>query len=279
MKNQKIKNKYSDTHDSCCHHPVNKRPMQKNSIPTIATIVVITILSAASPTYADNFYFGGNLGMSMTDDMANTDTLPLFAPGPAPIEAPLYGRSYDTNETSWGLVAGWNMRDWFALELSYTDLGNAGENPFGVFPFGIIVPSTPPLGNPPPDVTPVPPVSFETVFPTSLIALETEEWSLNARFQKTLFSRLSANWAIGISRAEFEAKGNTRFMTSFDPLTGQSVSFNIPIASPGSETGWNWGAGFGWDVNDWLSLDLGYRKHDTKVLDIETVSLRVMFTL
>ena len=121
-------------------------------------------------------------------------------------------------------------------------------------------------------------VSIAVIVPNAAV-LEIEEWSIAAKFRKTLFSKLSANWSVGVTHAQFEALGQVTVneIVSLNPLVFNPVA--IPYASPESETGFNFGLGFAWDFNDRFSADIGYRRHDTRVIDAETVTLRLIFTL
>lgn len=143
--------------------------------------------------------------------------------------------------------------------------------------FGTVAFRSPPVPLPivpPPGGTIVaasPPTDFSA-------ALNIEEWSLAAKFSTDLVSKLSANWLLGVTRAQFESEGSFTFneLISVNPTVINTVS--RPYASPDNETGLIWGIGFAWQTTDRLSLDLGYRKHETQVVDVETTSLRALFT-
>jgi hypothetical protein len=52
-----------------------------------------------------------------------------------------------------------------------------------------------------------------------------------------------------------------------------------PFASPDDETGLIWGFGFTWQAGDRFALDLGYRRNDTRVLELDTLAVGVLFSL
>ncbi|MEM6809821.1 MAG: outer membrane beta-barrel protein [Pseudomonadota bacterium] len=112
---------------------------------------------------------------------------------------------------------------------------------------------------------------------TSSLAVET--WSVNARFRKPLGKRFSANWTVGVSRADFDAKGTFTInqIVSVNPIVTQPRSF--VYEDPGSDTGFRYGIGVEWALNDRFAFDLGYQRHDTQVIDLETVLAKVIVAL
>ena len=241
---------------------------------------------AAPLTLAGDFYIGGNIGVSMIDDTVDTATPSLAAFGEFPSEVSLNGRRFDSNETASGFTVGWNAKDWLSVELSYTDFGNTGQN----LPSGLFGPLPPPsFFGPGPIVTPdplipIPPniggIVTVPVSPNSFAAaLSIEEWSIAAKFRKSLIADLSANWSIGITRAQFDAEGQLTLneIVTLNPLVLNTR--NLPYASPDDETGYNFGFGFEWRFSERFAADIGYRRHDTRALDIETVILQLTVTL
>ena len=243
----------------------------QNRISLIAALMLVI-----QPSIADTFYVGGSIGVSMIDDTASAPLTTAVAPILLPSEFSLNGLAFDSNETASGVFIGWNATNWLALEFGYTDLGNTGLSlQLGFFgtvsltqPIVPIVPLPPPVGI----------VAFSAP-PGTNAALGIEEWSITAKFRKSLFSKLSANWSVGVTRAQFEAFGQLTIneIVSLNPPVFNPVAH--PYASPETETGFNFGLGFAWDFNDRFSADIGYRRHDTRVIDAETVTLRLIFTL
>ncbi len=239
----------------------------------------------AQAAEAEGFYLAGRVGVSTVDDAVSASTTTFSGPG-LPSEIGLNGRPFDSSDAAFGLVIGWEVKPWVALELSYADLGEAesslGGN-FGAVP--LIRPDyapTIPINLPPSAifspvvVTPVPADANKAT-------LSVTEWSLAARFRANVVSRLSANWSIGISHNEFDADGVLMVLQPIDPAPPAPVPVfefvDIPYASPSSETGFNWGLGFEWAFNDRFAADLGYRQHKTGVLDVETVTLQIKLSL
>lgn len=231
-------------------------------------LLIGALFMLGPPAIAGDFYVGASIGVSMIDGTVDTANNP-------PDGISLNGRSFDSNETTKGITIGWNAKDWIAVELAYTDFGNAGqETPVLTVPTGPIE-FNPPVS--PPFIDP-PPVVF---FPSSIFggsALAVEEWSLAARFRKALVSGLSANWSVGITRAQFDAEGSLSVaeVVTVNPLVVNRVE--VPYASPEDETGYYFGFGFEWGFSDLFSADIGYRRHDTRVIDVETVTLRLIAT-
>lgn len=227
---------------------------------------------------AGDYYITGGVGVSKIDDTVDTTTPSLVVFGDFPNEVSLNGRPFDSDETASELAVGWKAREWLSVELGYTDFGNAGQSlPTGLFgPVPVARPANPPL---------IPPAGFVGVAPVPIApdlfsaALSMEEWSLAAVFRKPLLSDLSANWSIGVTRAQFDAEGRLTVneIVTLDPLVLNSI--DLPYASPKSETGYRFGFGFDWRINERFSADVGYRRHDTRVITIETILLRLIVTL
>ena len=245
------------------------------------------ILLVAPLAVAGSFYIGGSVGVSMIDDTVDTSVPSLVSFGEFSNEIPLDGRSFDSNETASGFTIGWNAKDWFSVELGYTDFGNTGQSlpsgllgpvpPTGFFgPVPIVTPADPPI--------PIPPnfggvISFPASPNLFAAALSVEEWSITAKFRKSLISDLSANWSIGVTRARFDAEGQLTVneVVTLDPLVLNTI--DLPYASPDDETGFNFGLGFEWRFSERFSADIGYRRHDTRVIDVETVILQLIVAL
>ena len=236
----------------------------------IAPLFFAVLFSSAA---AAEFYIGGSVGTSRFDDTVDDPGNFRFFGSELPSEISLNGLLLDQSETALGAFVGWRTNDWLSLELGYSDLGEAAQRSLGVI--GIGIPFRVPL-NSPPD-----PGFFTRIPPTVAgpAAMGIEEWSVTAKFSKPLVSKLSANWLIGISLAEFDAVGELtlREIVSFDPLEFRNVT--IPFASPDSDEGIVYGFGFAWEFSDRFSADLGYRKHDTPVFDVETLSARFIVGL
>ena len=240
--------------------------------------LVASVLLFTLPAFAGDFYIGGSIGVSMIDDTVDTAATSFVTVGERPDEISLKGRPFDSNETASGITVGWNARDWLAVEFAFTDFGNTGQEiPTAFFgPVATVTPAGPPVVIPP---------NFGEIRPFAIIsnvnaaALGVEEWSIAARFRKSLVSNLAANWSVGITRTQFEAEGQLTFseLVTLEPLVVNR--FEVPYASPKSETGFNFGFGVEWRFGDRFFADIGYRRHDTRVLDIETVTLRLMVTL
>lgn len=239
------------------------------------TIPVIAFLSTATSVLASEFYVGGQLGASNINDSASTAETLFSTTNTLPNELSINGRYFDSTETAWGVVAGWNAADWFAIEIGYTDLGSTGEKQRGFLFYG---PTPIPTFDLPPSGVGGG-FGFAVAANTNIAALNIEEWSVGAKFRKSLISRLAANWSIGITRAAFDSQGSITVheLVSVNPLILNPVI--IPFASPADETGFTWGLGFAWEVNKRFSLDLGYRKHDTQVIEVESITLQVLGTL
>ena len=231
------------------------------------------------PAMADGFYIGADLGISKVDDVANAEKVALCEPLCFDDEISINGIHFDGNESAWGLVFGWKVRDWLALEASYSELGEPAE--FVSLP--VVTATTPLIGPVIPPNFPPPTGVIDVAYPPfgagpnnfgSYAALSIREIALSAKFSKRLTDRYGAYWTLGITRANFEASGSLRIPVLAGIGQGP-IEFSVsPYATPDSTTGTVWGFGFAWDASDRFSFDIGYRRHDTRVIDVETVMLR-----
>lgn len=228
---------------------------------------------------AETFYVGASIGVSMVDDIVSADLTSSSQPGELPDEVSLSGSAFDADEPSYGITLGWRAKNWLAVELGYTDLGESTQTLRAPF-FGTVTPVLNPADFPPGPVNffggfAVPFNPFNLDGPT----LSIEQWSLAARFSASLISDLSANWSIGITHNQFDAGGQLTIteIVTLDPLVFNSI--NIPYASPDNEIGYRLGFGFAWKFNNRFSADIGYQRHDTEVVDSESIALQLILSL
>ena len=236
----------------------------------------------ACPAMADGFYVGADVGFSNVDDVADAEKVSPCEPLCFDEEISINGIHFDADESAWGLTFGWQWRDWFAIEASYADLGEPAE---------IVNLSTGTAGSPliVPAISPGSLPSFGDIAAVSTTqlglassnfgsyaALSIKETALSARFSKRLTDRYSAYWILGITRANFETRGSLRVPVLLGIGQGPVAFSDSKFAAPDATTGTVWGIGFAWDASDRFSVDIGYRQRDTRVIDVETVSLRAI---
>lgn len=246
-------------------------------------LAVCFALLITTPVYAEGFYLGGELGVAATDDIVDTDRVSPVAPCAAcvPSEVSLSGVRLDAQETAWSLFAGWNVRDWLSLELAYADLGEPGDPLYLVPPllynFGV-VPAIDPdayfAENPPA-------LGTAGVLAVDLgwAALGIEEVSVNAVFRHALAKDFSAWWSLGLSFVSFEADG---YFETIEIISLQPSVFEVhqvPFATPDDETGYRWGFGAEYAINERFALELGYRRHELQVIETDALSLRFLVRL
>jgi hypothetical protein len=128
---------------------------------------------------AESFYVGARLGLSQYDGTADAARNTTDSP---PSEISINGLAFESDETAWGVYGGWNIKDWFALEIGFNDLGNTGRETF---------------------------VAFDGVaaFTTRGVAVDVAESYLASKFTLSLPGTWNANWTIGITRASFDTAG------------------------------------------------------------------------
>lgn len=237
--------------------------------------LIVTALLLAPAASAETFYIGASIGVSTVDDIVSADLTSVSLPGELPGELSLNGIAFDTDEPAYGITLGWRAKDWLALELGYTDLGESRQT-FRAPNFSAITPLLNPITFPPG------PIGFPGLIAAPIAldgpSLGIEEWSMAARFSAPLVSDLSANWSVAITHAQFDAGGELIIneIVTLDPLVLNSVS--IPYASPDNEIGYKFGFGFAWKFNDRFSTDIGYQRHDTGVVDVETLALQLLLS-
>lgn len=214
---------------------------------TITPIFTLSLGLAAIGAQAESFYVGGSLGASRFDGTADTDR--RESGGTIPSEISLDGLPFESTETAWAVYGGRQVKAWLAIELGFADLGNSGRE--------FLVSS-----------------SGDSVIFRNAAALNIQEWYLGTRFSTPLSQRISADWLVGVTRAQFDAEGSLPLLIGLSP----DVQIEeIPHASPDEETGLVWGFGFNWKLHERVVLGIDYRQHNTQVLDVDTLSLGATF--
>jgi opacity protein-like surface antigen len=242
-----------------------------------ARVAVLLFAAAATPALAEGFYVAAEVGVVATDDIIHSDPVTSCGTGCIPSEASLDGLRLDSQETAWGISAGWNVREWLSVELAFTELGEPGVT---------LQPELISLFLPAWGVVPV--LDPDTILgevgvvfaPADFgwAALGVQEFSVNAMFRHRLGDRFSAWWLLGVSRGSFDAQG---YVSMIVPTgTPGTVEFrDIPFQSPDAEMGYRWGFGAAYLLNERFSLEVGYRRHELEVVDTESLSLRILLRL
>jgi hypothetical protein len=75
---------------------------------------------------------------------------------------------------------------------------------------------------------------------------------------------------------QFDVKGRVPILIGLSPVTQIE---SIPFTSPGDETGLIWGFGFKWKLHERARIGIEYRQHNTRVLDVDTLSLGATFLI
>jgi hypothetical protein len=102
-----------------------------------------------------------------------------------------------------------------------------------------------------------------------------EEWHLGTRFSAPLSQNISADWVVGLARAQFDVTGGVPLI-GLNPVTQIE---SVPFTSPADETGLIWGFGFKWKVHERVRTGIEYRQHNTRVLDVDTLPLGTTFLI
>lgn len=241
-----------------------------------AHLALLTICLAPS-AFAEPFYAGAEIGLATFDDTADADRIPSCGAQCVPSAVSINGTHFDSEETAWSVFAGWNIRDWVSIELAWSDLGETGDT--------LDIPSS--LVMPQVIQYPAFPAAFDGIFfvdsaivsPVDSAALSVEELTLSTVFRKQLAERFSASWSLGVIRASFDTKGSIPVGTVSSSPPPTITYTPVPFAAPDDEFGFLWGIGGAWHVTDRIDVELTYRNHDVRVVDVETYSLRIAFEI
>ena len=78
----------------------------------------------------------------------------------------------------------------------------------------------------------------------------------------------------------FDVSGSTNLLVGIggDPPTAL-ISIVEPYSSPSNETGYVWGLGLDWKVSERITVDIGFKRHETQVLRVDTLNLSLLFSL
>jgi opacity protein-like surface antigen len=154
------------------------------------------------------------------------------------------GEEFDDDSTIWAGFVGYDLNDFFGLELSYARLGEFSRE--------------------------------DDVFNRNPPRLEISELSLSGRFSWLISRRFSVSGSLGISRNFFSVKGDVSKIFAF-PSFGQNALG--PARDPDDETGHLWGVGLEWRFTDRIIGGVEAIRHDTQVLETDTFSLRIRYKL
>lgn len=225
--------------------------------PINCVAVIVSLWSCSS--VAGEFYLGANIGSADYTGVATSQPLGTLDFNNLPATLPITGRQFDSSDVSWSAYAGWAATDWLSIEAGYNDLGQGNSLHF--FVPVLSNGGTLAVGGGATDTT---------------VTLSVQEWFLGPKFSWAFSDRIRANAFAAVSSASFEASGS--WVLARD--TNQPFVFaNVPVESPGNEIGFIWGLGLQWNFTDRFALDLAYRRHDTKVLEIDTLTLGILFSL
>ncbi|MCC7198890.1 MAG: outer membrane beta-barrel protein [Gammaproteobacteria bacterium] len=111
----------------------------KASRALVAGIVLSLGLCTAAQAASDRWYVVGFGGQSKVQNVADKDAIDqalLDAFGASGFEVLAADSSLDDSDTAWGLTLGYQVGDYFATELSYVDLGEAGYQASGTIDGG-----------------------------------------------------------------------------------------------------------------------------------------------
>lgn len=236
-----------------------------------AACLFLFAISPEGPLRAEGFpvYVAVGGSVTQTEGFADTDNR---VQGASPSELPLGGLPFDDESSGWSVDVGYRFADFFAVEIGYRKVGSF-ETPPPVFGFSAAPPAIPsPPG--PGFIGPLPVTGvFRAVALPPAAEIEADSFNIATRFGVPLSDRFRALWHLGLARSEFEAGGSTSFL-SYEADTGSFTSVSVPYRDPDDETGYFFGFGIGWRLNDHFDTELSYSRQDLRVLEFDSIVLR-----
>lgn len=234
----------------------------------------LTLFACAQASARDwPIYIGASYGITDVDSIADTNVDVPF--GQLPESIPINGLPFDNDDGAWSTFLGYELFDFMAIELGYSDLGKIDA---GASTFAFVSPP----------------------------AVDMESMHLSARFRWPLTGRFAATWHAGVTRTDFDVSGVARIgvviigpTPPVEPILGGIIGDplfptrprpgepNFPFPTPeerpfaqiDDDTGYRFGFGFDWQFVDRASAALEYSRHDVGVFELDNYSLRLALHL
>lgn len=203
-----------------------KKITQSLALASLILAVGSPHLLAAEP---GSFYLGTDIGSTQ-----------FSGDGPAKGSVFIGGQQFKDSQTSYGVHAGFQFIDWFAVELGFTDFGNAIQS-FKVRPD----------------------IAF-IVAPNHTQLIDAKGASLMGVFSCPLGQKFSVLGVLGISSVRYEST----WIGGFSEMTG-----SLREQHTFTDQGLVYGVAGRYELNDAFALRLDLRRTDVGDLDLDIASL------
>jgi len=215
-------------------------------------ILFLTLsLAAYDASAADSgFYIGASFGNADVNGVAKTSqgiefSTPIGLGTIGIASAGLNGVPFDDNDLAFGGMVGYRINSLVSLQLSAARLGEFTD--------------------------------AARIGVSQGASLKIDEYAFSAKLHHSLTQSISANWWLGLSHNNFSAGGNASIVTGLIG-GGGLITVSAPYSDPGSEIGYLFGFGFDWAISPIFSLDLNYKKHDTRVIIVDTLEVGLLYS-
>lgn len=194
------------------------------------------VMSAQHALAADagKFYIGADAGSTQ-----------FSGDGPAKSVVFVDGQKFKDSDSSYGVHAGFQFTDWFAIELGYTDFGSATDN-FKISPD----------------------IAF-IVSPNTIQTLEAKGASLAGVFSYGLGADFSVFGTLGVTAMEYDKT----MSGGFSPMTGSLLEKDSL-----SDQGLLYGVGAKYALSQSFNLRADLRRNDVGDFSLDTASVGLEYS-
>lgn len=233
----------------------------KRTTPVIVIVMILGCLGHGTAFSADSgrFYAGVGGGRSSVDGPAQAESIPIL---PAlvltvPSSVSINGFPLHDHHTAWTAFAGYAATRYVGVEGGFWDHGTFGNDRLT----------------------------------GAGLRLRIREWYFGATLTYPVFDRFSLNAGAGLSRGQFEARGNALVLlpsslfpgSGSTPVRGPGLPFDsaglvsVPFSSPKDRTGGYWDVGASARLPGSTVARLSYGRHDVGVAEIKSIGLTLRY--
>ena len=200
------------------------------------SVAIAVALSAQQALAADagKFYIGADAGSTQ-----------FSGDGPAKSVVFVDGQEFKDSDSTYGIHAGFQFADWFAVELGYTDFGSATDR-FKISPDIVFI-----------------------VSPNTIQTVEAKGASLAGVFSYDLSADFAVFGVLGITAMDYEKT----LSGGFSPVTGSLLEKDSL-----SDQGLLYGVGAKYALSESFNLRADLRRNDVGDFDLDTVSVGLEYS-
>jgi len=201
----------------------------------LASLMLLTVTSQhVFATETGKFYLGADVGSTQ-----------FKGDGPGKNSVFIAGQEFKDSDSSYGLHAGFQFTNWFAVELGYTDFGSATDT-FKIKPDIVFI-----------------------VAPNDTQTVEAKGASLAGVFSYALSSSFNVFGVLGVTAMEYDAT----LSGGFSEVTGRLLEKNSF-----SDQGLLYGVGAKYALNDSFNLRVDVRRNDVGDFSLDTASVGLEYS-